>query len=52
MMSAKLRVAAGTSVQLSCGEASSPSHVNFFGIVPPLEKAVLDIWKDIAHPFA
>jgi len=42
MMSAKLCVAAGASFQLSGGETSGPSHVNFFGIVSPLEKATLE----------
>jgi hypothetical protein len=52
MTSAKLCVAAGTSFQLNGGETSGPSHVNFFGIVSPLEKAVFEIWKDIAPPVA
>ena len=50
MMSAKLCVAADASLQRSCGETSGPSHVNFFGIVWPLEKTVFEIWKDIARP--
>ena len=47
-MSAKLCVAAGASFQLNCGETLGPSHVNFFGIVWPLENTVLEMWKDMA----
>ena len=39
---------AGGSVQASCGEASGPSQVNFLGILPPLEKAVLEIANAMA----
>ena len=43
-MSAKLCVFAGGSVQLSIGEASGPSQVNFLGTVSLTEKAALEIF--------
>jgi hypothetical protein len=52
MISAKLRVPAGAGVQLSGGETSAPSHVNFLGIIPPSGKAVLEISKDIVPSLA
>jgi hypothetical protein len=42
-MSAKLLVAAAASVQLSGGDRSGPSQVYFFGIVPPVENAEVEI---------
>src|SRR5437868_3023288 len=44
MISAKLCVFAGGSFQLSLGEASGPSHVNFLGIISLAEKAELTIF--------
>jgi hypothetical protein len=44
MISAKLCVFAGGSVQLSFGEASGPSQVNLFGIISPAEKDELEIF--------
>src|SRR2546429_9074089 len=44
MMSAKLCVFAGGSLQVSLGEASGPSQVNFFGIVSLAAKASLEIF--------
>src|SRR5579864_2579140 len=52
MMSAKLCVLAGGSVQVNRGESSEPSQVNFWGIVTPAENAVLTISKDTEPPFA
>ena len=52
MMSAKLCVAASAPVHLSGGETSGPSQANFLGIIPPLEKAVLAISKDIVSSLA
>src|SRR5215472_4243265 len=44
IISAKLCVFAGGSVQLSFGETSGPSHANFFGIISPAENDALDIF--------
>ena len=46
---AKLFVPAGGSVQASCGETSDPSQVNFVGMLPPLEKAELEIVNAMAE---
>jgi hypothetical protein len=43
MISAKLFVPAGGSLQLRGGETSGPSQVYLLGIVPPVVKAVLCI---------
>jgi hypothetical protein len=52
MMSANDCVEAGGSVQVSFGETSGPSQVNFFGIDSPGENAVVAIWKAMDAPFA
>jgi hypothetical protein len=49
-MSAKLCVFAGGSLQLSLGEASGPSQVNFWGIASLARKASLEIF--MAPPWA
>src|ERR1051326_6793584 len=45
--SAKLFVPAGGSVQVSSGETSAPSQVNFLGMALPLGKLGLDMVIDI-----
>lgn len=40
-------VPAGGSVQLSCGETSAASQVNFLGMGPPLVKLGLEMVRDI-----
>src|SRR5262249_48106238 len=51
MMSAKLCVFSGSAPQLSFGETSGPSQVNFLGIISPAEKKALEICSDIFSPF-
>src|SRR5712691_9852807 len=49
-MSAKLCVPAGASDQASAGETSAPSQVNFFGMLAPGSKAVLESFMATADP--
>src|SRR5712691_1637625 len=49
-MSAKLCVPPGASDQASAGETSAPSQVNFFGMLAPGSKAVLESFMATADP--
>src|SRR5712692_5640583 len=50
MISEKLCVFSGGSFQVSFGERSGPSQLNFFGMVSPAGKAVLEICRDMVPP--